>query len=83
MVDFGHTGAHNIIEELQLRKPDIVGPKISTINFLALQAELPGLLKVAQDPSELTSNLSLFYEIILLIKFLGINMSGSFRFAQG
>tara|TARA_B100000902_G_scaffold280043_1_gene265857 strand:+ start:297 stop:416 length:120 start_codon:yes stop_codon:yes gene_type:complete len=39
VVDFGHTGAHNIIEELQLRKPDIVGSKVSTINFLALQAE--------------------------------------------
>jgi len=39
VVDFGHTGAHNIIEQLQLRKPDIVGPKISTTKFLALQAE--------------------------------------------
>ena len=39
VVDFGHAEAHNIIEQLQLRKPDIVGPKISTIKFLALQAE--------------------------------------------
>ena len=59
---FSHTGAHNIIEQLQLHKPITVGPEIWTIKFPALQAEEAGLLKVVKDPAELKSNLSLFLE---------------------
>jgi len=59
---FWHTGAHNIIEQLQLHKPITVGPEIWTIKFPALQAEEAGLLKIVKDPAELKSNLSLFLE---------------------
>ena len=59
---FWHTGAHNIIEQLQLHKPVTVGPEIWTIKFPALQAEEAGLLKVVKDPAELQGNLSLFLE---------------------
>ena len=59
---FWHTGAHNIIEQLQLHKPVTVGPEIWTIKFPAVQAEEAGLLKVVKDPAELKSNLSLFLE---------------------
>ena len=57
---FWHTGAHNIIEQLQLHKPVTVGPEIWTIKFPALQAEEIGLLKVVKDPAELTNNPSFF-----------------------
>jgi len=59
---FWHTGAHNIIEQLQLHKPVTVGPEIWTIKFPALQAEEAGLLKVVKNPVELKSNLCLFLE---------------------
>ena len=59
---FWHTGAHNIIEQLQLHKPVTVGPEIWTIKFPALQAEEAGLLTVVKDPAELKSNLCLFLE---------------------
>ena len=59
---FWHTGAHNIIEQLQIHKPVTVGPEIWTIKFPALQAEEAGLLKVVKEPAELKSNLSLFLE---------------------
>ncbi|MDG2430319.1 MAG: 3-deoxy-D-manno-octulosonic acid transferase, partial [Paracoccaceae bacterium] len=59
---FWHTGAHNIIEQLQLHKNVIVGPEIWTIKFPAYQAQKAGLLKVVKDPSELTRNLRLFLE---------------------
>ena len=59
---FWHTGAHNIIEQLQLFKPVTVGPEIWTIKFPAHQAEEAGLLKVVKDQSELTSNLRLILE---------------------
>ena len=59
---FWHTGAHNIIEQLQLHKPVTVGPEIWTIKFPAQQAEEAGLLTVVKDPSELTSNLRLMVE---------------------
>ena len=59
---FWHTGADNIIEELQLHKPVTVGSKISINKFPAFQAKEPCLLKVIQDPAELTSNFSLFLE---------------------
>ena len=59
---FWHTGAHNIIEQLQLHKPVTVGPEIWTIKFPALQAEEAGLVKVVKDPIELKSNLCLFLE---------------------
>jgi len=65
---FWHTGAHNIIEQLQLHKPVTVGPEIWTIKFPALQAEEAGLLKVVKDPAELKSNLSLFLENITASK---------------
>ena len=59
---FWHTGAHNIIEQLQLHKDVIVGPEIWTIKFPAYQAQKAGLLTVVKDPSELTRNLRLFLE---------------------
>jgi len=59
---FSHTGAHNIIEQLQLHKPITVGPEIWTIKFPAIQAKEAGLLKVVKDPAELKSNLCLFLE---------------------
>ena len=59
---FWHTGAHNIIEQLQLHKPVTVGPEIWTIKFPAQQAEEAGLLTVVKDPSELKSNLRLMVE---------------------
>ena len=59
---FWLTGAHNIIEQLQLHKPVTVGPEIWTIKFPAHQAEEAGLLTVVKDPSELTSNLRLMLE---------------------
>ena len=59
---FLKSGAHNIIEQLQLHKPVTVGPEIWTIKFPAHQAEEAGLLKVVKDPSELTSNLRLILE---------------------
>ena len=61
---FSHTGAHNIIEQLQLQKPITVGPEIWTIKFPAIQAEEAGLLKVVKDPAELISNLCLVLEAI-------------------
>ncbi len=59
---FWHSGAHNIIEQLQLHKPVTIGPEIWTIKFPAVQAEEAGLLTVVKDPAELKGNLCLFLE---------------------